>query len=110
MKQKWNNLKGESSDVPTVDTKTVEVTQETNDYDCGLFVMYFMKLFLKQAPKRFKIQNLKMVLSLSIFGALCTHDILYKLMYMRFLNFGVLAQILFAYSQGHPNFWVSYTK
>ncbi|XP_063947094.1 ubiquitin-like-specific protease 1C [Daucus carota subsp. sativus] len=60
LKQKWNNLKGESSDFPTVDTKTVEVPQQTNDYDCGLFVMYFMKLFLKQAPKRFKIQNLEM--------------------------------------------------
>lgn len=56
----WKNLKGESSDFPTVVTRTVEVPQQTNAYDCGFFVMHMMKLFLEQAPERFKMENVEM--------------------------------------------------
>lgn len=67
MIHEWNNLKIESSsDIPIenlsarIIIKKVEVPQQTNTYDCGLFVLYFMELFLKAAPERFKMKDLEM--------------------------------------------------
>ncbi|KAL5200064.1 hypothetical protein ABZP36_021267 [Zizania latifolia] len=32
--------------------KSIEVPQQGNDYDCGLFVLYYMKRFIEEAPER----------------------------------------------------------
>lgn len=37
-----------------MDEKVVEVPQQKNDYDCGLFVLFFMKKFIDESPKRLR--------------------------------------------------------
>lgn len=39
-----------------------QVPQQKNEYDCGLFVLYFMQRFIEEAPERLKKQDLEMVL------------------------------------------------
>ncbi|XP_022891486.1 ubiquitin-like-specific protease 1D [Olea europaea var. sylvestris] len=43
-----------------IDEKIIEVPQQQNDYDCGLFVLYFMERFLEDAPERLKKKDLTM--------------------------------------------------
>ncbi|KAL3501198.1 hypothetical protein ACH5RR_035647 [Cinchona calisaya] len=43
-----------------IDEKIIEVPQQSNDYDCGLFVLFFMKRFIEEAPKRLKKKDLAM--------------------------------------------------
>ena len=38
-----------------------QVPQQKNEYDCGLFVLFYMERFIKQAPERFKKKDLSMV-------------------------------------------------
>lgn len=40
----------------------LQVPQQKNDYDCGLFVLYFMERFIEEAPPRIKKKDLAMVL------------------------------------------------
>ncbi|GER32248.1 sentrin/sumo-specific protease [Striga asiatica] len=40
--------------------KVIEVPQQRNDYDCGLFVLFFMERFLEDAPERLKKKDLDM--------------------------------------------------
>ncbi|CAK8561664.1 unnamed protein product [Lathyrus sativus] len=60
-----------SSDVPiadriwkslssTIETVIMKVPQQKNEYDCGLFVLYFIKRFMEEAPDRLKKKNLSM--------------------------------------------------
>ncbi|PKI53961.1 hypothetical protein CRG98_025663 [Punica granatum] len=37
-----------------------KVPQQKNDYDCGLFVLYFMERFIEEAPERLKKNDLAM--------------------------------------------------
>lgn len=39
-----------------------QVPQQKNDYDCGLFVLFFMERFMEEAPERLKKKDLAMVL------------------------------------------------
>ncbi|XP_050889312.1 ubiquitin-like-specific protease 1D [Lathyrus oleraceus] len=60
-----------SSDVPianriwkslssTIETIIMKVPQQKNEYDCGLFVLYFIRRFMEKAPDRLKKKNLAM--------------------------------------------------
>ncbi|GFQ05928.1 ubiquitin-like-specific protease 1d [Phtheirospermum japonicum] len=37
-----------------------QVPQQRNEYDCGLFVLFFMERFLEEAPERLKKKDLDM--------------------------------------------------
>ncbi|XP_057416870.1 ubiquitin-like-specific protease 1D isoform X2 [Lotus japonicus] len=39
---------------------THQVPQQKNEYDCGLFVLYFIKRFMEEAPERLKKKDLDM--------------------------------------------------
>lgn len=69
----WEYLKGDNGglDIPIpdrvwkflprrIDEKIITVPRQTNDYDCGLFVLYYMERFIKEAPHRLKRQHLSM--------------------------------------------------
>ncbi|KAK7317611.1 hypothetical protein RJT34_01995 [Clitoria ternatea] len=62
---------GLSSDVPIADkiwkslprgieSQTIPVPQQRNEYDCGLFVLYFIERFMDEAPERLKRKDLAM--------------------------------------------------
>jgi len=42
-------------------TLCCQVPQQENDYDCGLFVLYYMQRFIQEAPKRLQKKDLSMV-------------------------------------------------
>ncbi|KAG0514355.1 hypothetical protein BDA96_10G184200 [Sorghum bicolor] len=50
----WKNLPRK------VEKKRIEVPQQENDYDCGLFVLYYMQRFIQEAPERFKKKDYSM--------------------------------------------------
>ncbi|KAF7809284.1 ubiquitin-like-specific protease 1D isoform X1 [Senna tora] len=50
----WENLDSKIEDT------SITVPQQKNDYDCGLFVLYFIKRFIEEAPKRLKKKDLAM--------------------------------------------------
>ncbi|XP_021293496.1 ubiquitin-like-specific protease 1D isoform X2 [Herrania umbratica] len=73
MREEWNYLNQEvaPSDLPIADKiwenlprrieeKTIAVPQQKNDYDCGLFVLFFMERFIEEAPERLKKKDLAM--------------------------------------------------
>ncbi|VVA90858.1 unnamed protein product [Arabis nemorensis] len=39
----------------------VQVPQQKNDCDCGLFVLFFIKRFIEEAPERLKLEDLGMI-------------------------------------------------
>ena len=43
-----------------------QVPQQKNEYDCGLFVLYFMERFIEEAPERLRKKDLAMVRQLTI--------------------------------------------
>ncbi|KAI3467515.1 hypothetical protein Pfo_024178 [Paulownia fortunei] len=43
-----------------IDEKVIEVPQQKNEYDCGLFVLFFMERFIEEAPERLKKKDLEM--------------------------------------------------
>ncbi|XP_042057538.1 ubiquitin-like-specific protease 1D isoform X2 [Salvia splendens] len=73
----WNRLSRR------IDDRVIEVPQQQNVYDCGLFVLFFIERFIGDAPERLKKRDLDMVLVsillifsvffmfLVIFGYLC---------------------------------------
>ncbi|CAN6201606.1 unnamed protein product [Urochloa humidicola] len=73
LKEEWNYLNGNvsSAECPFRDTvwknfprkiekKTIEVPQQENDYDCGLFVLYYMQRFIQEAPERLQKKDISM--------------------------------------------------
>ncbi|GKV22864.1 hypothetical protein SLEP1_g32682 [Rubroshorea leprosula] len=50
----WNNLPSKISE------RKISVPQQKNDFDCGLFVLYFMERFIEEAPERLKKRDLAM--------------------------------------------------
>ncbi|KAJ7943630.1 ubiquitin-like-specific protease 1D [Quillaja saponaria] len=73
MREEWNYLNQEvdSSDLPIaeriwkhlprrIDDKIIKVPQQKNDYDCGLFVLFFIQRFMEEAPERLKKNDLSM--------------------------------------------------
>lgn len=43
-----------------IDKKEIKVPQQKNDYDCGIFVLYFMERFIDEAPQRLHRKDLNM--------------------------------------------------
>lgn len=73
MKEEWKylNQEADSADLPIADRiwkhlprrieeKVIAVPQQKNDYDCGLFVLFFMERFIEEAPERLKKKDLAM--------------------------------------------------
>lgn len=50
----WKNLPRK------IEKKRIEVPQQENDYDCGLFVLYYMQRFIQEAPERFQKKDYSM--------------------------------------------------
>ncbi|CAO2828816.1 unnamed protein product [Amaranthus hypochondriacus] len=50
----WENLPRK------MDQRIITVPRQTNDYDCGLFVLYYMERFIEEAPERLTRQDLSM--------------------------------------------------
>ncbi|KAK3041778.1 hypothetical protein RJ639_000294 [Escallonia herrerae] len=50
----WKNLPRR------IDEKKIMVPQQKNEYDCGLFVLFFMERFIEDAPERLKKMGLDM--------------------------------------------------
>lgn len=46
--------------IKKVEVRRIQVPQQENDYDCGLFVLYFMERFIKDAPPRLRMSDLHM--------------------------------------------------
>ncbi|KAK2977767.1 hypothetical protein RJ640_016156 [Escallonia rubra] len=74
LKEEWNYLNNQGEDpfelpiankiwknLPRrIDEKKIMVPQQKNDYDCGLFVLFFMERFIEDAPERLKKMGLDM--------------------------------------------------
>ncbi|XP_074309862.1 ubiquitin-like-specific protease 1D [Silene latifolia] len=73
LENEWKYLKesGEAVNIPIPDTlkenlsqridgKTIEAPRQTNDYDCGLFVLYYIERFIEDAPEKMRDEYLSM--------------------------------------------------
>ncbi|KAF8109999.1 hypothetical protein N665_0088s0017 [Sinapis alba] len=50
------------SDLPhRINEAEVKVPHQMNDFDCGLFVLFFIQRFIEDAPQRLKLQDLGMI-------------------------------------------------
>ncbi|KAL5647422.1 hypothetical protein ACJX0J_041777, partial [Zea mays] len=48
-------------DLPkNIQKEKVHVPQQTNDYDCGIFMLYYIEQFIRDAPERFTRDNIGM--------------------------------------------------
>ncbi|KAK7386885.1 hypothetical protein VNO78_27235 [Psophocarpus tetragonolobus] len=45
---------------PRIECQIIQVPQQKNEYDCGLFVLYFIERFMEEAPERLKKKDLAM--------------------------------------------------
>ncbi|XP_061372323.1 ubiquitin-like-specific protease 1D isoform X2 [Gastrolobium bilobum] len=43
-----------------IEDQVISVPQQKNEYDCGLFVLYFIERFMEEAPERLKKKDLAM--------------------------------------------------
>lgn len=50
----WENLPDR------IDNNIIPVPQQGNDYDCGLFVLFFMERFIAEVHERLKKKDLEM--------------------------------------------------
>lgn len=60
-----------SCDILAPFTFCCQVPQQENDYDCGLFVLFYMQRFIDEAPKRLQKKDLSMVSHNFITVSLC---------------------------------------
>jgi len=70
--EEWRHLKKNPSpdtsvseiiweDLPNnIRKEKVQVPQQNNAYDCGIFMLYYIEQFIREAPERFTIDNLDM--------------------------------------------------
>ncbi|KAH9329614.1 hypothetical protein KI387_001722, partial [Taxus chinensis] len=71
LKEEWEHLNQEEvpaqvpiaekiwKDLPNkIQDKQIQVPQQENDYDCGLFVLFFMERFIEEAPPRLRKTDL----------------------------------------------------
>ncbi|XP_010475929.1 PREDICTED: ubiquitin-like-specific protease 1C isoform X2 [Camelina sativa] len=73
LREEWNYLNQDDSmdlpisakvwrDLPNmINEAEVQVPQQKNDFDCGLFVLFFIKRFIEEAPERLKLKDLGMI-------------------------------------------------
>ncbi|XP_066329055.1 probable ubiquitin-like-specific protease 2A isoform X3 [Miscanthus floridulus] len=50
----WEDLKS------NIHKESVEVPRQNNEYDCGIFMLYYIERFIEEAPERFTIDKLDM--------------------------------------------------
>ncbi|KAF0889356.1 hypothetical protein E2562_023656 [Oryza meyeriana var. granulata] len=50
----WENLPS------NIQKEKVQVPQQKNEYDCGIFMLYYIERFIREAPERFTRDNLSM--------------------------------------------------
>ncbi|KAH7686181.1 Ulp1 peptidase protein [Dioscorea alata] len=43
-----------------IEKKKIKVPQQKNEYDCGVFVLYYMERFIREAPERIRAKDLNM--------------------------------------------------
>lgn len=73
LKEEWNylNENGSLAEFPIhemvwknlprkIEKKPIAVPQQENEYDCGLFVLYYMQRFIEEAPERLHKKDLSM--------------------------------------------------
>ncbi|KAJ9554411.1 hypothetical protein OSB04_018456 [Centaurea solstitialis] len=73
VKEEWNYLRSsqDRSDLPIADEiwedleyriedRRIPVPQQRNTYDCGLFVLFYIERFIKEAPERMTKEHLSM--------------------------------------------------
>ncbi|CAN6329795.1 unnamed protein product [Urochloa humidicola] len=71
LKAEWQHLKDNPSpdtsvletwgDLPSnIHKQKVKVPQQYNGYDCGIFMLYYIERFIRDAPERFTIDKLEM--------------------------------------------------
>ncbi|CAO1945911.1 unnamed protein product [Urochloa humidicola] len=72
LEAEWRYLRKDSSyDIPfsekiwkrllrNIDTEKVEVPRQRNEYDCGLFMLYYIDKFIQEAPERLTKESLGM--------------------------------------------------
>ncbi|RLN29654.1 putative ubiquitin-like-specific protease 2B [Panicum miliaceum] len=72
LEEEWRHLKKNPSpdtsvseiiweDLPSnIHKEKVQVPQQNNAYDCGIFMLYYIEWFIREAPERFTIDNLDM--------------------------------------------------
>ncbi|CAL5056092.1 unnamed protein product [Urochloa decumbens] len=69
--KEWQELKKDPSpdtsvsetiweDLPSTIREKVQVPQQNNAYDCGVFMLYYIERFIREAPERFTIDKLDM--------------------------------------------------
>ncbi|KAJ3670819.1 hypothetical protein LUZ60_008245 [Juncus effusus] len=46
--------------ISKIHKEKVSVPQQKNEYDCGLFVLYFTERFIREAPDRYTLENISM--------------------------------------------------
>uniref|UniRef100_A0A7N0TEL7 Ubiquitin-like protease family profile domain-containing protein n=1 Tax=Kalanchoe fedtschenkoi TaxID=63787 RepID=A0A7N0TEL7_KALFE len=67
IREEWDHTTQESAssdlpweNLPCIEEKKIAVPQQENDYDCGLFVLYFIERFIAEAPQRLCRKDLQM--------------------------------------------------
>ncbi|XP_078168810.1 ubiquitin-like-specific protease 1D [Carex rostrata] len=62
LKKEWHHLAQSNSQnsLCLIEKEKVSVPQQENEYDCGLFVLYFIERFIIDAPDRFTNDDLAM--------------------------------------------------
>ncbi|CAN6361762.1 unnamed protein product [Urochloa humidicola] len=71
LEEEWQHLKKNPSpdtsvletwgDLPSnIHKQKVQVPQQYNGYDCGIFMLYYIERFIRDAPERFTIDKLEM--------------------------------------------------
>ncbi|PAN21657.1 hypothetical protein PAHAL_3G491300 [Panicum hallii] len=72
LEEEWQHLKKNPSpetsvseiiweDLPSnIHKEKVQVPQQNNAYDCGIFMLYYIEQFIREAPERFTVDNLDM--------------------------------------------------
>ncbi|KAF5192172.1 Ubiquitin-like-specific protease 1d [Thalictrum thalictroides] len=69
LREEWNYVDKEGLTVPIpekiwrfltrrIDEKKITVPQQKNDYDCGIFVLYYMERFIDEVPERLRKKEL----------------------------------------------------
>lgn len=73
LREEWNYLNQDAPldlpisakvwrDLPNmINEAEVQVPQQKNDFDCGLFLLFFIRRFIEEAPQRLTLQDLKMI-------------------------------------------------
>ncbi|KAJ4821637.1 Sentrin-specific protease 2 [Rhynchospora pubera] len=62
LKKEWQQIAqiNSQSSLPRIRKEKAPVPRQENEYDCGLFVLYFIERFIKDSPDRFRKHDLAM--------------------------------------------------